>query len=371
MDEKEKRKRLVLLITGVVTLLLVVIGATYAYFQAQLGTGGNVEVGATTGTTDHLTFNISDIDITNDDNKVVDENKGSEILINANQTNFGEEGTSLGDGVNLNAYLKAGDSKVASYTYNMYLDITKNELEYTSYKYNDKVISFKTKEEKEEAEYGIEIDDEYLYLEDLTPIPELVLVVQKPDESYVENIGKLTKSEITIEGKSIPCFDITEVKDFIAITNDYPIDANEEINGEAEHDWKVSVIFKNLNTDQELNTGKSFEAKLSIQSEKINYLDFTNNADCNEYDNCEFTDYRNPGRLYGGIEEGHYVGTSTKIKNVSIVNYIANEEELNSVENWDLSSSKDKSIMGWLKENEDPEVPYNLYIGSNLKEGEK
>ena len=61
--EKEKRKKVILLIVGIVTILIVTIGATYAYFRAQLGTGGNVQVGATTGTTDHLTFSLVDIEV--------------------------------------------------------------------------------------------------------------------------------------------------------------------------------------------------------------------------------------------------------------------------------------------------------------------
>lgn len=96
-----------------------------------------------------------------------EETPNTDIVINATQENFKEEGESLGDGIELKANLKANDyDNTATYSYNVYLDIAKNNLEYTT--------------------NGRE--------------PELVLVVQKPDESYLENISGLSKSTITING---------------------------------------------------------------------------------------------------------------------------------------------------------------------------
>ena len=226
MKKDNEKKKVILMIVGVIVLLLVVVGATFAYFNAQIGKGENTKLEATTGTTDSLTFNITDIDVTDSDNKILDE---------TNQENFGPTDNSLGDGVNLNAHLIANNTNplTASYTYNVYLDINKNDLEYTSYKYEDKVISFKTKEEKEEANNeGIETEEgDYLYIEDLIPIPELVLVVQKPNGEYLNEIKGLTKSEITIGEDKVPCFDITEINELITITSDYPIEATKENKG--------------------------------------------------------------------------------------------------------------------------------------------
>ena len=57
---KEDKKRIKLTIMGVLTLLLTVIGATYAYFAADLGGGTNANINASTGTTDSLTFDAGD-----------------------------------------------------------------------------------------------------------------------------------------------------------------------------------------------------------------------------------------------------------------------------------------------------------------------
>ena len=67
----KKRKNTILLIIATITLITVVLGATYAYFQAQ-GTGGaNIDTNIITGTTDLLSFKF-----------------GDEINIQANEENF-------------------------------------------------------------------------------------------------------------------------------------------------------------------------------------------------------------------------------------------------------------------------------------------
>ena len=56
--EKNKKQALIFSIVGVLTLITLVVGATYAYFKAQGGTGGSSKVDVTTATTDLLTFKI-------------------------------------------------------------------------------------------------------------------------------------------------------------------------------------------------------------------------------------------------------------------------------------------------------------------------
>ena len=56
--EINKKKALVLSVIGVITLILVVVGATYAYFTAQGGTGANADVNTQTYTTDNLSFQV-------------------------------------------------------------------------------------------------------------------------------------------------------------------------------------------------------------------------------------------------------------------------------------------------------------------------
>ncbi len=53
--EKSKKQALILSIVAVVTLIALVIGATYAYFKAQGGASSSTEVKVTTNTTDNAT----------------------------------------------------------------------------------------------------------------------------------------------------------------------------------------------------------------------------------------------------------------------------------------------------------------------------
>ena len=56
--EKNKKQALIFSIVGVLTLIALVVGATYAYFKAQGGEGGSSDVNVITATTDLLTFKI-------------------------------------------------------------------------------------------------------------------------------------------------------------------------------------------------------------------------------------------------------------------------------------------------------------------------
>ena len=69
----EKKKMVIYSIVALVTLALLVVGATYAYFQNQYGSASNADVSVTTYTTDMLTFET-----------------GSNINISADQETFAE-----------------------------------------------------------------------------------------------------------------------------------------------------------------------------------------------------------------------------------------------------------------------------------------
>ena len=72
--DKNKKNAIVLSIVAVVTLIALVVGATYAYFQNQYGSASNADVNVTTYTTDMLTFET-----------------GNAISLYADQTTFGQE----------------------------------------------------------------------------------------------------------------------------------------------------------------------------------------------------------------------------------------------------------------------------------------
>ncbi len=67
---EKKNKTFVLSIVAIATLLIVVVGATYAYFVAQGGASANTNVNVQTSTTDNLSFEVGEaINITvNQDN---------------------------------------------------------------------------------------------------------------------------------------------------------------------------------------------------------------------------------------------------------------------------------------------------------------
>ena len=69
---EDKKNTVLLTVIAIVTLLLCVIGATFAYFQAQGGIGVNANVNVTTNTTDNLSFFV-----------------GNPISFSINQENFG------------------------------------------------------------------------------------------------------------------------------------------------------------------------------------------------------------------------------------------------------------------------------------------
>ncbi len=288
-EKKNKRKALILTIIAVLTLLALVGGATYAYFQAQAGEGGQADVNVTTGTTDSLTFSVLDKVVTSEGNEdtkenIIDDNNANEIVINAKESNFGKTGTSLGDGVTGSAILIAGsDDYIAEDSYNVYLNITKNELQYSSYKKDTpdepdtgkNVLTYTTTEEKSKA-----ITEEALT--GYSPIPELYLTVKKN--------GTEIKTGVTINGvalnytaglfgdpdsenkteKTLGGFDITEAKGLITIVKEETIEVKEgsKENHTTTDEWEIMITFKNLENDQNLNTGKEVTGEVIIQQEE-------------------------------------------------------------------------------------------------------
>ena len=104
--EKNKKQALILSIVGVLTLITLVAGATYAYFKAQGGTGGSSDVNVITATTDLLTFKID---------------KAINIGITQNELKKG--GTDVSDSTGAHATLTASNSKNVEKTarrYNIY-----------------------------------------------------------------------------------------------------------------------------------------------------------------------------------------------------------------------------------------------------------
>ena len=211
--EVEKKKNLIFMVIGAITLIAVTLGATYAYFVAQGGTSANTNVNVTTNTTDNLSFQV-----------------GSAISLTANQEDFGQGSGNKSGETFARATLTANNAtNNATRNYYIYLDIESNNFEYTT-------------------------DDNQA---------ELLLKVTAPDGSEVTTLGSLERK--TSGGAT--GFDITTSTGLITIADNYEITST----GTVTQEWQIEVIFANLDSDQNANTGKSFSATLMIQEEAYEY----------------------------------------------------------------------------------------------------
>ena len=208
MDKSTNEKKVLFLsFLGVITFIVVVVGATYAYFQAQGGGTGNIDVNANTATTDNLSFQI-----------------GSAISLTANQEDFGSGAGNKSGSTTVSATLTANNAtNNATRNYYVYLNIESNDFEYTT--------------EDNQAE--------------------LLLKVTDPDGTEVTTLGSL---EIKTSG-GVTGFDITTSTGLITIADNYEITST----GTVTQEWQVEVIFVNLDSDQNANTGKTFNASLIIR----------------------------------------------------------------------------------------------------------
>ena len=214
--EKNKKQALILSIVAVVTLIALVVGATYAYFKAQGGTAGSTEVKVTTYTTDMLTFTT-----------------GSAISLYADQSSFGQEKGSLSGETFAKATLVANNkTNEATDNYYVYFNIENNTFKYT------------LGEDK----------------------PELILTVTGPDGNEVTSLPGLTHKVVQDrENKSISGFDVTTMNGLITIANKKTITATPN----AEEQYTLKLTFVNYEGDQTANATSTLSAKVMIQKEPI------------------------------------------------------------------------------------------------------
>ena len=211
MPKSNEKKVLMLSAIAVITLIAVVVGATYAYFQAQGGGSSDIDASVITSTTDKLSFQV-----------------GNGINISASQENFAQGLGNRTGSTTASAMLTANNAtNTATRNYNLYLDIKNNGFTYT-------------------------VDEN---------TPELILTITYPDGTELES---LTGYEyVTVDGVS--GFDITEASNAILIADNYEITASPEIT----QTWNITVTFINLDSDQNANTGKIFAADVIIGEEKL------------------------------------------------------------------------------------------------------
>ena len=225
---KNKKQAIILSIVASLALLVLIVGATYAYFQASGGTGTNADVKVTTYTTDVFNFEV-----------------GNDISIYADATSFASGKGNASGSTSAKAILTANNkTNTATKYYYLYLNISKNTFTYT---------------QNEDT-------------------PEILLTIKDDAGNEITSINDLTYKTVTDgKGATIKGFDITTGIGLITLLNNKEITASPQ----KTDTWNVTVTFINYDKDQSKNAGKSFNAKLIAQQKEISdsVSDYCKNGD--------------------------------------------------------------------------------------------
>ena len=213
---ENKKQAIILSVVAIVALLSLILGATYAYFQASGNSGSSTNVNVTTYTSDLLTFEI-----------------GDDIAVYADQTSFASGKGNATGSTFAKAILTANNkTNEATKNYYVYLNISENTFTYTQ---NEST-------------------------------PELLLTIKDTSGNEITSITGLTHKTVTDgKGASISGFDITTKSGVITLFDNREITTTSTKTEE----WNVTVTFVNYNSNQAGNAGKIFSAKLMIQKEKM------------------------------------------------------------------------------------------------------
>ena len=213
---KNKKQAIILSVVASIALLVLIVGATYAYFQASGGTGTSANLRVTTYTTDVFNFEV-----------------GNDISIYADATSFASGKGNASGSTFAKAILTANNkTNTATEHYYLYLNISNNTFLYTQ---NEST-------------------------------PELLLTITDASGNAVTDITSLAYKTVTDgKGTSISGYDITNKSGLITLFNNKEITASPTKTDE----WNITVTLVNYDKDQSNNMGKKFNAKLMIQKEKI------------------------------------------------------------------------------------------------------
>ena len=218
---KQTKKALILSIVAIAALVALIVGATYAYFQARGGTSSSVNINVGTATTDMLTFST-----------------GKDISIEANQANFAKDKDSLSASTSATATLTANNSSnSATYNYYVLLNISGNSFIYSQ---NEST-------------------------------PELILTVIGPDGEEITSLSGLKYATVTDnKGTTVSGFDVTTKSGLILLANKREIVAGtSSAAGKAttEEKWTIKLTFINYSADQRANAGALLNAELVLQKD--------------------------------------------------------------------------------------------------------
>ena len=262
---ENKKQAIILSVVAIVALLSLILGATYAYFQASGNSGSSTNVNVTTYTSDLLTFEI-----------------GNDIAVYADQTSFASGKGNATGSTFAKAILTANNkTNTATKNYYVYLNISENTFTYTQ---NEST-------------------------------PELLLTIKDTSGNEITSITGLTHKTLTDgKGASISGFDITTKSGVITLFDNREITATPTKTEE----WNITVTFVNYNLNQTGNAGKSFNAKLMIQQES------QSNQTLADYVISQYTGTQGDNALYyhnstltngAGDNSYRYAGASDSVNN--------------------------------------------------------
>jgi len=261
---KNKKQAIILSVIASIALLVLIVGATYAYFQASGGTGTSANLRVTTYTTDVFNFEV-----------------GSDISIYADATSFASGKGNASGSTFAKAILTANNkTNTATEHYYLYLNISNNTFLYTQ---NENT-------------------------------PELLLTIKDAGGNAVTDITSLTYKTVTDgKGVSISGYDITNKSGVITLFNNKEITASPTKIDQ----WNITVTLVNYDKDQSVNTGKSFSAKLMIQKKAYKQT-------LAEYVKSQYTGTQGENSLYyhnsslangAGDNSYRYAGASDSVNN--------------------------------------------------------
>ena len=214
----QNKKQIILSIIAIVTLAILVIGASFAYFAAQGDTSAQTSATVKTYTVDVFSFET-----------------GDPISFSLNQENFASGVGNQTGSTFAKAILTANNkTNTATDHYNLYLNISENTFTYTQNENN----------------------------------PEILLTITD-GTNPVTNITSLTYKTVTDgKGNSISGYDITNKTGLIELFSNREITTTST----KTENWNITVTFINYNADQSKNAGNTFSGKVLIQKEKITLL---------------------------------------------------------------------------------------------------
>ena len=210
----EKKKPIILSVIALLALVALVVGATFAYFQAQVGEGKSADVVVKSYTVDTFTFST-----------------GSQISLNLDQENFASGQGNITGSTYASATLTANNkTNTATEHYYLYLNIENNTFTYS--------INEST--------------------------PEIIMTITDNAGTEVTDITGLTHTSVTdANGTQVSGYDITNKNGIITLFNNREITTTSS----KEERWNIKVTFVNYDASQNANAGKSMSAKVMIQKE--------------------------------------------------------------------------------------------------------